>query len=92
MTCMRLRVVAAAAAVVADPNADVLDLGGLNLLDLVASGKGAQRVRNKCEPHKKKRTYRAKHCFEACTRNPPPSRAPNSPQNLAGGTLGLLEL
>ena len=35
-----LRVVAAAAAVVADPNADVLDLGGLNLLDLVAAASG----------------------------------------------------
>jgi hypothetical protein len=42
-----VRVVAAASAVVADPNADVLDLGGLNLLDLVASAKGKQVRQNR---------------------------------------------
>ncbi len=38
---------AAASAVVTDPNADVLDLGGLNLLDLVASAKGKQVRQNR---------------------------------------------
>ena len=35
---------AAAAAVVADPDADVLDLGGLNLLDLVAAASGGSAI------------------------------------------------
>jgi hypothetical protein len=103
---MRLRVVAAAAAVVADPNADVLDLGGLDLLDLVASVTGEQRVKTKLEVDEKQTIWKANPIISgkshhqttnrarSIAANAPPrqSHAESSPQNLAGGALGLLKL
>lgn len=82
-----LRVVAAASAVVTDPNADVLDLGGLNLLDLVASAKG-QTSASEQNAHDSTRAGRVNDV----TPPPPFACARSSPQNLAGGALGLLEL